>query len=460
MEDGAKQIALTLGLREIAIFVVGGTLEAAVWPQMEEIPHWLRNVHILIAAPLLLSLLVRTGFTWFKWVQGLLVLAYLATIGYILSYSVDLQNWLAVHYRTLLLWLMIVASALIVGFLLGRRVRPRNETDEEPRNGLPGSAAVPILSAADLALLASAPAIRIDYISGTIAKLVLKNDRDSPAIIRQVGKLISREEYGSDYTVNLTPSVPPQVEKGNPVECKIYGLSSPRANVTSLENVLRTGSSDSLDYIVIDYDDCDGNQFSRLFLLTRNSDGSIVFVPDPIALRGRTNIPAPKPQSLFSLRHQLAVSKYLQRTARQLPPANEGVLSDADKIKITLPKHAETLIDKQPLGPNSFSYIVRGTLKSLPDGHMIWLLTADDQTEQYWPQGFQSVQYNQQTGEWQGRVHVGRSPLRIVALVAPPTSQQLFRYFQSRGDETKVYSPLDRIPEECDNIATVQTRIP
>jgi hypothetical protein len=50
--------------------------------------------------------------------------------------------------------------------------------------------------------------------------------------------------------------------------------------------------------------------------------------------------------------------------------------------------------------------------------------------------------------------------LRVVAVVAPPTAQQLFRYFQKRGDETRVYDPLDCIPAECKNMASVQTRIP
>jgi hypothetical protein len=134
--------------------------------------------------------------------------------------------------------------------------------------------------------------------------------------------------------------------------------------------------------------------------------------------------------------------------------------SDEERIKITLPLPGEPLIDKQPLGPSAFSYEVRGKLKSLPQGCEIWLLTADDRAERYWPQGFRRVQYKEQTGDWQGRVHAGNSPLRVIALVAPPTSQQLFRYFQKRGDETGYHSPLDRIPEECQNIASVQTRVP
>jgi len=311
-------------------------------------------------------------------------------------------------------------------------------------------------SAEDLTLLGKAPAIRIDYIGGTVGTLILKNDRDSPAIIRRVGNLISREEYESSYALSVSPEVIPQVEKGHPVECKVYGVSSPGASSTSLEAVLRGGNEYSIDSVLIDYDDCDGNQFSRLFLLTRNTDDSVVFVPEPVALRGHSKFLAPQMQNLFNLRHELAVGKYAQRS---LGRPSDIVLSDEEKIKITLPLDGESLIDKQPLGANSFSYAVRGKLKSLPKGCKIWLLTADEEGKQYWPQGFYPMQYNEATGDWNGRVHVGNSPVQITALVAPSTSQQLFHYFQKRGDETKFYSPLDRIPAECQNVASVRARV-
>jgi len=129
------------------------------------------------------------------------------------------------------------------------------------------------------------------------------------------------------------------------------------------------------------------------------------------------------------------------------------------KIEITAPRSGEILSDPEPLG-SGFSYEVRGHLKSLPDGHQIWLLTADERFEQYRPQGFYPVQYDEKTGEWKGRINgSGTSPLRIFAVVAPPTSQDFFRYFQRCGDETKRYSPLNRIPPECRNRHSVQARL-
>jgi hypothetical protein len=139
-------------------------------------------------------------------------------------------------------------------------------------------------------------------------------------------------------------------------------------------------------------------------------------------------------------------------------------LPDEEKIKITLPSNGEALIDKQPLG-QSFSYAVRGTLKSLPEGCKIWLLTSDQ--DKYWPQTFYLAQYGEATGNWEGRIHTGSNRLRIIALVASPTSQQFFRYYQKVGnlrqrnqEKTPCYEPLDAIPAECRNLASVNTQTP
>jgi hypothetical protein len=49
------------------------------------------------------------------------------------------------------------------------------------------------------------------------------------------------------------------------------------------------------------------------------------------------------------------------------------------KIKIVSPRPQEPLSDPQPLGPGH-SFVVRGTLKKLPKGHEIWVMTQDDVT--------------------------------------------------------------------------------
>jgi hypothetical protein len=199
---------------------------------------------------------------------------------------------------------------------------------------------------------------------------------------------------------------------------------------------------------------------------------SFVHPPDPA-----------HPMSLGFLSHSITVSPWLAmglglivlwsilraaarpnvRSTIASPAATvvNGTNVEVAKIQITLPRHGEILTDPNPLGPSSVSYLVRGKLKALPEGHQIWLLTADERFEQYWPQGFYPVQFNEHTGEWHGRVNgSGHSPLRIFAVVAPPTSQDFFRYFQKRGDETKKFIPLNRLPPECCNTASVQARLP
>jgi hypothetical protein len=56
------------------------------------------------------------------------------------------------------------------------------------------------------------------------------------------------------------------------------------------------------------------------------------------------------------------------------------------KIKIVSPRSKELLGGRERLG-GGFSYAVQRTLKKLPKGHEIWVLTQDDSTGYVWPQG-------------------------------------------------------------------------
>jgi len=129
-------------------------------------------------------------------------------------------------------------------------------------------------------------------------------------------------------------------------------------------------------------------------------------------------------------------------------------------IQITVPRPGEILSDPRPLGAG-FSYLVRGRLRYLPEGHTIWLLTETDQSAQFRPQGFDDVVFDGKTGEWYGRINGGgTSPLQIFAVVAPPTSDELFRYYQRAGNENKKFVPLKSLPAECRNTHSVRARLP
>ena len=130
-------------------------------------------------------------------------------------------------------------------------------------------------------------------------------------------------------------------------------------------------------------------------------------------------------------------------------------------IIITSPGHQETLIGGEPLG-SGHSFPIRGSLKRLPKGHEIWLLTQDERTGLVWPQGFFMVQFNPHQGTWMGKVYGGETKqMKVIAAVAPPTSQDYFRYFQRVGDKHEYqYEPLKRVPPECRNATSVQVFVP
>jgi hypothetical protein len=130
------------------------------------------------------------------------------------------------------------------------------------------------------------------------------------------------------------------------------------------------------------------------------------------------------------------------------------------QIKITHPRPLETLTEPESLGKGR-SFAVRGTLKRLPKDHEIWLLTQNEATGQLWPQAFFAVKYDHQQKTWVGKITAeGWKSVKIVAVVAPPSSQDFFRYFQHVGGLREKYEPLKRVPPECRNLASVQAFMP
>ena len=131
------------------------------------------------------------------------------------------------------------------------------------------------------------------------------------------------------------------------------------------------------------------------------------------------------------------------------------------RIVISSPRHDELPQDGRPHGKpenNQTSYRVDGRLKRLPKGHEIWLLTQDISTGRVWPQGGGPVSLDER-GVWHGRVVLGPPDKRyIVAVVAPPTSADFFRYYFSQAQKTNNWGALSRIPPECRNVARVEVR--
>jgi hypothetical protein len=131
------------------------------------------------------------------------------------------------------------------------------------------------------------------------------------------------------------------------------------------------------------------------------------------------------------------------------------------RIRIIEPREHD-LLPPAETHNNVVGHPVRGTLKQLPKGHEIWLLVMDTSKTKVWPQGFSPVEYDADKGTWKGYVHVwGWNQVTVVAVIAPPTSQDFFNYYQRLGREGKTkYEPIARIPAECKKSAIVQTRVP
>jgi hypothetical protein len=135
----------------------------------------------------------------------------------------------------------------------------------------------------------------------------------------------------------------------------------------------------------------------------------------------------------------------------------------ANSIRITSPRVGQPLQDPKSFGSGSVSYVVSGRLGFLPAGFKIWLLVQDFSSQRVWPQGFADAQvdYDPGSGDWNGRVnpHTVQGKVTIWAVVAPPTSQMPFNYFQRNGRKTD-WAAIDGIPEECRNSHSVQCIIP
>lgn len=125
------------------------------------------------------------------------------------------------------------------------------------------------------------------------------------------------------------------------------------------------------------------------------------------------------------------------------------------QIQIASPRTNEVFPNKLK-GSGGWSYEVRGTLKHLPANHEIWLLKEEQGSTRVWPQGFQPVTFDPITKEWSGRIFETSQGvlIKVIAVIAPPSSQDFFKYYQNVGQETN-YEPLERIPPECRNQAYV-----
>jgi hypothetical protein len=177
-------------------------------------------------------------------------------------------------------------------------------------------------------VLQNAPRLLVDYVdSGQKGQLLLKTDKR--VVVRKVGPLLSRDRYQIEHEFSLIPNPPFSVDVDNPVTCKIYGLRSQHSpDIRSLVDLLRGSTPESVDSVVIDYEDDHGKECSRRFDLSRAQDDSVQWIADPsVNLGGQVQTPEPRWQDLAELRHNLVL-------AAAFPREHEAVQQYAKELEV------------------------------------------------------------------------------------------------------------------------------
>lgn len=131
------------------------------------------------------------------------------------------------------------------------------------------------------------------------------------------------------------------------------------------------------------------------------------------------------------------------------------------EIKIISPRSGVSLDISAKETEEYVTHDVIGTLKTLPRDHEIWLLVQDVGSRWIWPQRPSPVLYDEVSGQWSGKIGTlrGETAINIIAVVAPPTASQLFRYYEEVGAKHRRYEPLDSVPTECVNIHKRQVKV-
>ncbi len=133
------------------------------------------------------------------------------------------------------------------------------------------------------------------------------------------------------------------------------------------------------------------------------------------------------------------------------------------QVTITHPQPNAVLTEPKPF-KGITAYPVRGTYRHLPKGHQVWLLTQDETIgRRIYPQGFFHVHLNPRDKTWHGLIDGGtRQQINVIAVIAPPTSQEYFQYFEYVGREVRngVFEPIPKIPDECAERDSAQALVP
>jgi hypothetical protein len=200
---------------------------------------------------------------------------------------------------------ILISLGLFVGcVVLGAVLNVISGKRQKPRTGSPkeGQGTQALWEAhAESELIAVAPSVFVHHIreSDGREKLSFSNERPRAAVNAKLGPLCSAQFYEAEYKLDISPNTLPPIQNAKSVECVLYDFLTQR---------LADGTSETSDTVLLDYDDSDGHQFSRLFSLTVGITGTVTWSPGPIRKRGTIEIPPPRAQDLEALRDKLKLA--------------------------------------------------------------------------------------------------------------------------------------------------------
>jgi len=187
----------------------------------------------------------------------------------------------------------------------------------------------------------------------------------------------------------------------------------------------------------------------RCFLVNSVSQSDL-----PSDLGGIISIPFKEP---LNLQDRRACGEAILQVAARLKDTVQRDGPRRPQITITSPR---SVLEGGEPREGARSYPVLGTLTHLPsDDHKIWVLNENDRREVY-PQD--KVAWHPQRSEWEGSTFVWntQNSIKIVAVVAPPTSNELFRFYRHVLEQTKKAFPIPRLPDECTVVDRAHPRKP
>ena len=120
-------------------------------------------------------------------------------------------------------------------------------------------------------------------------------------------------------------------------------------------------------------------------------------------------------------------------------------------LKIEYPCDGQRIdLPKTRNDDGGFEYQVSGRLSRIDHSQELWLLTQNVVIGEVWPQSRDRVSLDNESGKWTAHAYLypGTKKIRIIAVLAPSTAQQLFRYYFQVGEQFGWVS-LSHVPEEC-----------